>query len=542
MKKTLCRCLALSAHLSIAIICSERSGAQLAKQVEGWEVNFSTSIYSSGQVAILDSGFALLLRKDKSTGISSIQHLDSRGAISTTYPEPVGLSLPAYPSLTIGNKLIPLGGNPASFLLTCSINSGVTKSGYCKLVSGQGVSQNYGVLGFLEFEGANDNEYLGELTGKIYTSRGVFNMQGVPDFSYGNLGRPATISPLGTPIHVGNLQPCGSKLSLQRKSTSAPAAYEAFLYRVDPNGLLDPRFKDGISLGSSSSSGLFSICMPVERDGLFFFHVMHTSGKLERFQLNPGDGTSTKVAEVVGLPVTQAWNSSPIWSSNTLDGRLALILNPGTAATSYFVSIDRAFTSLTTNSLVNVYPGVAEPIVSRIRFDRLTHPEFLLRKSDFSGNATWYRFEGDPDADSDGVPDISETGTGVFVGLDDTGSSPASADSDIDSLSDFEEIVRFGTNPNSSDTDGDGFEDLYELQTGFDPTSNSSTPDAVSGIQTAVKFWFNAANGISYRVEASTDLKTWETIEPDVIGKGGRVVRLYDIEGQQKRYFRARRN
>ncbi len=138
------------------------------------------------------------------------------------------------------------------------------------------------------------------------------------------------------------------------------------------------------------------------------------------------------------------------------------------------------------------------------------------------------------DSDSDGLTDGAEINT--------HSSNPKLADTDSDGLSDFAEVVTHGTNPAAKDSDGDGFDDLFEINTGFNPTLDSSTPDAASGIQTAVKFWFNAAQGVSYRIEASTDLETWETIEAVVVGEGGRVTRFYDIENQPKRYFRVKRN
>jgi hypothetical protein len=138
------------------------------------------------------------------------------------------------------------------------------------------------------------------------------------------------------------------------------------------------------------------------------------------------------------------------------------------------------------------------------------------------------------DTDGDGLADGMEINT--------HGSNPKLTDTDSDGLSDFVEVDTHGTNPTAKDTDGDGFDDLFEINTGFNPKQESSTPDALSGIQTAVKFWFNAAQGVSYRIEASADLQNWETIEAVVIGEGGRVTRFYDIENQPKRYFRVKRN
>nr|MCU0779551.1 thrombospondin type 3 repeat-containing protein [Akkermansiaceae bacterium] len=122
------------------------------------------------------------------------------------------------------------------------------------------------------------------------------------------------------------------------------------------------------------------------------------------------------------------------------------------------------------------------------------------------------------------------------------GSDPLKTDTDGDGLNDREEVEVHGTNPALKDTDNDGFDDHFEINTGFDPTLATSTPDAVSSIRTAVEFRFNAAEGVSYRIEDSTDLEEWNTVESNVIGTGGVVTRFYSTESMPKRYFRARRN
>lgn len=146
-----------------------------------------------------------------------------------------------------------------------------------------------------------------------------------------------------------------------------------------------------------------------------------------------------------------------------------------------------------------------------------------------------------PDSDSDGLGDDVETNTDVYNSPADTGSDPDDPDSDGDGLLDGEEVLTHGTNPNLADSDGDGFDDPFELSTGFDPTSDQSTPDALSWIRTAIEFEFSAANGASYRIEASPDVENWETIETGIPGNGGVISRLYSIKDQPHRFFRARR-
>ena len=58
----------------------------------------------------------------------------------------------------------------------------------------------------------------------------------------------------------------------------------------------------------------------------------------------------------------------------------------------------------------------------------------------------------------------------------------------------------------------------------------------------AGEYRFNAALGISYRIESSTDFANGTTIETNIIGAGGVMTRFYSIEGQPRRFFRSRRN
>jgi len=57
----------------------------------------------------------------------------------------------------------------------------------------------------------------------------------------------------------------------------------------------------------------------------------------------------------------------------------------------------------------------------------------------------------DLDDDDDGLTDLVETGTGVYVGLFDTGTDPLDADTDGDGVDDGQEVIN-GTDPNHFDS------------------------------------------------------------------------------------------
>jgi hypothetical protein len=138
-----------------------------------------------------------------------------------------------------------------------------------------------------------------------------------------------------------------------------------------------------------------------------------------------------------------------------------------------------------------------------------------------------------PDSDLDGLSDAAEVGYGT---------NPNNADSDGDGLSDRAEIQVYLSNALLKDSDADGFEDGFEVSTGFNPAQASSSPDSVSAIDNAVRFRFNAGLGLSYRIEDSTDLQTWTTLESPIVGAGVEVTRYYPVVGHPKRYFRVKRN
>ena len=132
------------------------------------------------------------------------------------------------------------------------------------------------------------------------------------------------------------------------------------------------------------------------------------------------------------------------------------------------------------------------------------HSEFQLSLGRFSGidplsadtdddgisdadelNGSGFRPPTDPtaaDSDEDGLNDGVETGTGIFVSANDTGSSPLIADTDGDGLTDSAEVLGnnpkgFKSDPNRKDSDGDGFSDVDEILIGSNPSNSGDVPD-----------------------------------------------------------------
>jgi hypothetical protein len=155
-----------------------------------------------------------------------------------------------------------------------------------------------------------------------------------------------------------------------------------------------------------------------------------------------------------------------------------------------------------------------------------------------------------PDTDADGLSDGVESNTGTFVSAANTGTNPLNPDTDGDGLQDgaetntgtFVNAASPGSHPLRADTDADGFNDGFEAQQAFDPNVATSTPESSVTIRTAVEFRFNAANGVSYRIEGSSDLEEWTTVEPNIAGAGARVTRFYSTENTPLRFYRAERN
>jgi hypothetical protein len=86
------------------------------------------------------------------------------------------------------------------------------------------------------------------------------------------------------------------------------------------------------------------------------------------------------------------------------------------------------------------------------------------------------------------------------------GTDPLHRDSDLDGLSDGDELFQYSTDPNQADTDGGGTEDAAEIGSGTDP--NAGGDDANCSYPNTNRFDFAGASGpLIEPVYASMDLQ-----------------------------------
>ena len=96
------------------------------------------------------------------------------------------------------------------------------------------------------------------------------------------------------------------------------------------------------------------------------------------------------------------------------------------------------------------------------------------------------------DDDGDGIHNLDETDTGIYISPKDTGTDPNNPDSDGDGLTDGQEIALYITDPNKFDTDNDGLSDKVEVVDLLsDPNSSDTDEDGFSDYLEAYLSNFN---------------------------------------------------
>lgn len=142
-----------------------------------------------------------------------------------------------------------------------------------------------------------------------------------------------------------------------------------------------------------------------------------------------------------------------------------------------------------------------------------------------------------PDTDGDTLKDGVETGTGIFVDINNRGTNPLKTDSDGDGLTDtvenptlpFVDASQPGTNPNKTDSDGDTFSDPAELKFGSNPALASSTPLDPTKLDLLAYWPFDDAGDPTKAVDVHQSIVA--EISPEVVytdGGGGHTGGLSD--------------
>ena len=134
----------------------------------------------------------------------------------------------------------------------------------------------------------------------------------------------------------------------------------------------------------------------------------------------------------------------------------------------------------------------------------------------------------DVDTDGDGILDIHETATGIFISETNTGTNPRVTDTDGDGWLDGDELT-LGTSP---------VDDMDALSFELNATVTAKDEDGVDQVTLS----FPASSSSTYSIEASIDMASWTTIETDIAGNGNIINRNYQVNEALRRfgYFRVR--
>ena len=130
-----------------------------------------------------------------------------------------------------------------------------------------------------------------------------------------------------------------------------------------------------------------------------------------------------------------------------------------------------------------------------------------------------------PDPDQDGLPTSDE----VAIGTD-----PYRYDTDMDGLSDFQEVTQFSTDPKKADTDEDGVNDGTERDRKTDPrVSDLPRPEQPPAQPAEDDFGPEAGPPGTRSVRVNADVDVY-----DIPGGEGKIIDVIDVpEGNLQRFI-----
>ncbi|MCX6873578.1 MAG: hypothetical protein NTW21_07195 [Verrucomicrobia bacterium] len=381
-----------------------------------------------------------------------------------------------------------------------------------------------------------------------------YNANGTLDTNFNGTGKAMIdIGEYADNGHAVAIQPDGKIVVAGSSNNASGSTYHDFaLVRCNANGTLDTTFGGTGKVTTDIGSGDdFGKSVAIQRDGRIVVagHSMHSGSVFAVLRYNSNGSLDTSFGGT-GMVTTDISNNDYATSlAIQPDGKMVVggRSYKEHSGTYYFDialvrynsngSLDTSFGG---TGMVTTDIGDSEGWDHSVAFQR--DGKIVVAATSYNGtnhDFALVRYEGYPiDTDGDGIPDIYETGTGIYVSPTDTGTDAKNSDSDGDGLSDGAEVLIYNTNPNVGDTDSDGYLDGYEVLTGKLPLDPLDHPALVAEARTAIEFTFPSGLGKTYRIEDSTDLATWTTVETGIAGTGGPIQRFYSTRNVAKRYFR----
>ncbi len=198
---------------------------------------------------------------------------------------------------------------------------------------------------------------------------------------------------------------------------------------------------------------------------------------------------------------------------------------PVSAVSHWRQASDRAFDGLDRNGLSydegadlddDGVPDLIELIFGSSPFSADTDGDGLTDGFEIT-LATGAHAPDNPDTDNDGTPDGDEDEDldGLTAGAEQSaGSAPLIPDTDGDTLDDGAEVNVHGTDPTNPDTDGDGLSDGAEIRAGTDPLNPDTDGDGVLDGADVVTSTVEDGSGVRVELTGVGDLAGGISIEP----------------------------